>query len=57
MNRILKTSKKNEGGTGFGLPIARKIVQAHGGHMRLDSVDGKGTTAIIVLPKTHGGEQ
>ena len=54
---IFKTSKKNEGGTGFGLPIARKIVQAHGGHMRLDSVDGKGTTAIIVLPKTHGGEQ
>ncbi len=52
-----KTSKKNQGGTGFGLPIAEKIVRAHGGRIRLASADGEGTTATIVLPLMHGDEQ
>jgi signal transduction histidine kinase len=39
-----------EGGTGLGLPIARRIAQAHGGQLRVHSVAGAGTEVEIVLP-------
>jgi two-component system sensor histidine kinase CiaH len=38
------------GGSGLGLPIAKWIVEAHGGALRLESVLGKGTIATITLP-------
>lgn len=37
-------------GTGLGLPIARRIVQAHGGDMWLRSQLGTGTTFYFTLP-------
>jgi signal transduction histidine kinase len=39
-----------EGGTGLGLPIARKIVEEHGGSIRVASEPGRGTTVTIELP-------
>ena len=39
-----------EGGTGLGLPIARRIVEEHGGTLELASRAGAGTTARILLP-------
>jgi two-component system sensor histidine kinase HydH len=39
-------------GTGLGLPIVQKIVEAHGGAIRLESDVGKGTTATLLLPVT-----
>ena len=39
-----------DAGTGLGLPIAKKIVEEHGGAIRVASEPGKGTTVVIELP-------
>jgi signal transduction histidine kinase len=39
-----------QGGTGLGLPLARGIVEAHGGTLTYDSGPDRGTTFIISLP-------
>jgi signal transduction histidine kinase len=44
-----------DGGTlerrqGLGLPLARQLIQAHGGTLRLLSEPGQGTAAIVELP-------
>ncbi len=39
-----------EGGTGLGLPIARRIVEAHGGTLTIQSREGEGTAACLSLP-------
>ena len=41
------------GGTGLGLPIARQIIERHGGAIEVDSVVGRGTTFRIRLPRRH----
>jgi len=38
-------------GSGLGLAIVQKIARRHGGHLELESEDGRGTTAILVLPR------
>lgn len=48
--RVEKSRSRNFGGTGLGLPIARKIVELHGGYITVDSVEGKGTVFIIYFP-------
>ncbi len=39
-------------GTGQGLFIARRVIEAHGGQISLASRVGMGTTAVIRLPLT-----
>jgi nitrogen fixation/metabolism regulation signal transduction histidine kinase len=41
-----------EGGTGLGLPIARKIIEEHGGTIEVSSSPGRGTSIFIRLPLT-----
>jgi signal transduction histidine kinase len=38
------------GGSGLGLPTARKIIEAHGGQIMLQSELGRGTQFTIKLP-------
>jgi signal transduction histidine kinase len=40
-------------GAGLGLAIAQWIAEEHGGAIRLDSAAGRGTTAIVSLPRAQ----
>ncbi len=42
-------------GTGLGLPIARRIVEAHGGELSLQSELGQGSTFTFTIPVTDKG--
>ncbi|MBC8425725.1 PAS domain-containing sensor histidine kinase [bacterium] len=44
-------SSKGSGGTGLGLFIANKIVQAHGGRIELDSEPARGTRFTVTIPR------
>lgn len=48
-------------GMGFGLPICKRIVEAHGGSVSVESVVGVGTTFKVTLPikpkSEEGGEK
>jgi PAS domain S-box-containing protein len=50
------TTKPIGQGTGLGLAIARNIVTEHGGDIRLESILGNGTSAIVRLPIWQGRE-
>jgi signal transduction histidine kinase len=43
-----------QSGTGIGLPLAQKIVHAHGGVLDMNSEVGIGTEFIIKIPMRHG---
>ncbi|MBH0164466.1 PAS domain S-box protein [Fictibacillus sp. 7GRE50] len=53
-NRIEKMCEPfyttKEKGTGLGLMISSKIMKEHNGELRFSSIEGKGTTASMVLP-------
>jgi two-component system NtrC family sensor kinase len=50
------TTKGTGAGTGLGLSLSIGIVEAHGGHMRVDTVAGAGTRFTVHLPVGHAVE-
>ncbi len=48
--RIDKARSRKLGGTGLGLSIVKHIVQAHGGHIDVQSTPNQGSTFVIHLP-------
>ena len=44
------TTKQQSGGTGLGLAISYSIVKEHGGTLAIDSIQGSGTVARVLLP-------
>ena len=56
INRIFEpffTTKLLLKGTGLGLSITKKVVEEHGGFIRVDSKVGTGTTFSLFLPESH----
>lgn len=49
-DRFRRAGPSGHGGAGLGLAIVKAVAEAHGGRVRLESTEGKGTTVELVLP-------
>ena len=49
-HRVENSRNRETGGSGLGLPIARNILRAHGGDVKLINREGGGMRATVILP-------
>ncbi len=49
-----KARTRGRSGTGLGLAIAKNIIEAHKGHITVQSKTGHGTTFSIFIPRNDG---
>ncbi|AWM79927.1 hypothetical protein DKL61_05895 [Gammaproteobacteria bacterium ESL0073] len=48
--RIDKSRSRETGGTGLGLSIVKHVLSRHGGHLDIESIEGKGSTFSLFFP-------
>ncbi|MFC6670510.1 sensor histidine kinase [Marinobacterium aestuariivivens] len=51
--RLEPSRSRNTGGSGLGLGIARNIMHAHGGELRLDNHNDGGLVVNLLLPRKN----
>ncbi len=51
--QVDQTATRRYEGIGLGLPLALRLVEAHGGTLTLDSAPGRGCTATVRLPPSR----
>src|SRR5699024_10364429 len=48
--RVDKARSRNSGGTGLGLAIVKHLVDSHQGDIKVNSIEGEGTTFTVIFP-------
>jgi signal transduction histidine kinase len=48
--RVDKSRSKRSGGYGLGLSLCKTIMEAHNGKIAIESIEGKGTTVLLLFP-------
>jgi signal transduction histidine kinase len=51
--RVDRSRARTTGGTGMGLTIAKKLIEAHSGAIRVESTIGAGSRFVFELPLTR----
>jgi signal transduction histidine kinase len=46
-----RLERKEAGGLGIGLPLARSLAKANGARLEVDSMPGEGTAVALIFPK------
>jgi two-component system OmpR family sensor kinase len=54
--RADRSRTRGTGGVGLGLALSRRIVEAHGGHIDIESQPDEGTTVTFTVPLAAAGE-
>lgn len=50
--RVDKARSREQGGSGLGLAISKEVIELHGGHIWVNSIEGKGSCFSFELPYT-----